>query len=113
MSPDHRIVPRHLFEARVLIRLSRGGQKLSVHGWVRDLSEGGLAAFVAEQFAIGEAVSLILSLPGSGKQMIEARVARRVGTQYGFQFTALSSEQRSAIRKAVGRQPAISCLGGK
>ena len=107
MNSDHRIVPRHMFETRILIRLRRGNRNVAAHGWVRDLSESGLGAFVAEQLVVGEIVSLLLSLPTSGKQEIPACVARQVGTQYGFQFTALSKEQRAAIRAALRKQPAI------
>jgi PilZ domain len=86
---------------------------MAVHGWVRDLSVSGLGAFVAEQLLVGETVTLLLSLPTSGKQEIPARVARQLGTQYGFQFTGLSKEQRAAIRAALGRQPAIPYSDGQ
>jgi hypothetical protein len=80
---------------------------MSAHGWVRDLSEGGLGAFVAEPLVVGETVSLLFSLPTFGKEEIPARVARQLGTQYGFQFTALSQEQRAAIHAELRRRPAI------
>lgn len=38
------------------------------HGWVRDLSENGLRAFVAEPLVAGETVSLLFSLPTFGKE---------------------------------------------
>lgn len=50
---------------------------------------------------------MLLPLPISGKQVIEARVTRALGTQYGFQFITLSKEQRAAIRAALTRQPAV------
>jgi len=113
MNSDNRIAPRHVFETRILIRLRRGSSNMAVHGWVRDLSVSGLGAFVAEQLLVGETVTLLLSLPTSGKQEIPARVARQLGTQYGFQFTGLSKEQRAAIRAALGRQPAIPYSDGQ
>ena len=81
-----------------MIRLQRGDRKVVTQGWVRDLSESGLGAFVAERLIIGETVSLLLSLPMFPKEEITARVARQLGTQYGFQFVSLSKEQRGAIR---------------
>jgi len=99
--------PRHAFEARILIRLQRGSQKLSLQGWVRNLSESGLGAFVAEALALGELVTLELPLPESSKQVIPAKVVRALGTEYGFQFTALSAEQRQQIRAALQDRPAI------
>jgi len=107
MSLDNRIGPRHVFETRILIRFYRGNRNMAAHGWVRDLSESGLGAFVAEPLVVGENVSLLLSLPTFGKEEIPARVARQLGTQYGFQFTGLSQEQRAAIQAALRRRPAI------
>lgn len=111
MTTDDRIAPRHVFEVRILIRFQRDNRNVATHGWMRDLSESGLGAFVAEQLVIGEVVSLGLSLPESGKLEIQARFARRLGTQYGFQFTALSKEQRGAIRAALRGQPTITLQG--
>jgi hypothetical protein len=101
MTSGSRIATRYVFEARILIRLHRGSQSLAVPGWARDLSESGLGAFVAEGLVVGEAVSLEIPLPASGKEVIPAKVTRQLGTQYGFQFTALSAEQRSSIRTAL------------
>ena len=102
-----RILPRHEFEARIRIRLERDRQKLSLQGWARDLSESGLGAFVAESLKPGELVTLEIPLPDSAKQIIPAKVVRTLGTQYGFQFTALSAEQRLRIRETLERQPVL------
>jgi hypothetical protein len=110
MNSDHRIAPRHKYETRILIRFHRGTHSFAVPGWVRDLSESGMGAFVAEPLTPGDMVTLLLVLPISGKHVIEARVTRALGTQYGFQFTALSREQRAAIRAALTKQPAIPYL---
>jgi hypothetical protein len=107
MTSDSRIAIRYVFESRILIRLHRGSQSLAVSGWARDLSESGLGAFVAEGLAIGELVSLEIPLPTSGKEVIPSTVTRQLGTQYGFQFTALSAEQRSSIRAALQGHPVI------
>jgi PilZ domain-containing protein len=107
----NRISPRHLFETRIRIRLQRDGQRLSLQGWARDLSETGLGAFVAQALIPGESVTLEISLPDSDKQEIPAKVACTLGTEYGFQFTALSAEQRTLIRAALNGQPAIPYHG--
>jgi hypothetical protein len=106
-GPEGRISPRHVFEKRIQIRLQRGGQNLSLEGWTRNLSEGGVNAFVAHSLALEECVTLEIELPESGKQMIPAQVVRTLGTQYGFRFTALSVEQRGQIREALKELPAI------
>jgi len=108
IKPDSRIATRHVFESRILIRLYRGGQKLALNAWARDLSESGLGAFIAQGLVVGESVSLEIPLSGSGKQVIAAVVSRQLGTLYGFQFTALSAEQRSSIRASLEGQPTIS-----
>jgi hypothetical protein len=108
-----RISPRHVFETRILIRLQRNSTKLSLQGWARDLSESGLGAFVAEALIPGELVMLEIPLPDSVKQVIPAKVVRALGTEYGFQFTALSAEQRRQIRATVAERPVIPFRGNR
>jgi len=107
MNSDNRIATRHVFESRIVIRFCRGSQKFSAQGWARDLSESGLGAFVAENLVIGELVTLQIPLGGAGKEVIAAKVSRQVGTQYGFQFTALSAEERIGIQAALKGQKEI------
>jgi hypothetical protein len=107
----NRISPRHMFETRIRIRLERDGKRLSLQGWVRNLSESGLGAFVAEALTLGESVTLEIPLPDSDKQVIPAKVVRALGTEYGFQFTGLSAEQRTRIRATLKGQPAIPYRG--
>jgi len=102
-----RISPRHAFETRIWIRLQRDGEKLILQGWSRDLSESGVGAFVAEALILSESVTLEIPLPDCDKQVIPAKVVRALGTEYGFQFTALSAEQRRQIRAALKERPAI------
>ena len=103
----NRISARHTFEAKIQIRLQRDSRKLSLQGWARDLSESGLAAFVAEALMLGELVTLEIPMGDSGKQTIPARVIRALGTEHGFQFTALSVEQRRQIQATLKDRPAI------
>jgi len=107
-SPAPEISPRHRFEARIDIRLRRGPQELSLQGWTRDLSESGLRAFVADPLEKGESVVFAIPLSDIGKQVIPAKVVRALGTDYGFEFTALSAEQRSHIQAVLSKCPALS-----
>src|SRR6266550_3132182 len=102
-----RMSPRHVFETRIRIRFQRDTQRLTLQGWSRDLSESGLGAFVAQALVLGELVTLEIPLPDSDKQAIPAKVARVLGTEYGFQFTALSAEQRSRIRATLKGHPSV------
>ena len=106
-----RISPRHVFETRVRIGLQRDNPSLTLQGWTRNLSEGGLNAFVAQALTVGEFVTLEIPLPGSGQHVIPAKVVRALGTEYGFQFTALSAEQRMQIRAMLKGRPAIPYRG--
>ncbi len=108
-----RISPRQVFEARIQIRLQRDNRKLSLQGWARDLSESGLGAFVAEALTLDELVTLEVPLLDSDKQAIPARVVRALGTEYGFQFTALSAEQRRQIRATLKGHPVIPYHGNR
>ncbi len=102
-----RMSPRHVFEIRIRIRLQRDTQRLTLQGWSRDLSESGLGASVAQALVLGELVTLQIPLPDSDKQVIPAKVARALGTEYGFQFTALSAAQRTRIRATLKGHPSV------
>jgi hypothetical protein len=103
----NRIVPRYPFEVRIKIQVERGEDPLETDGWVRDLSESGLGAFVAAAILMGESVTLRVPLPNGIELVIPAKVTRSLGTQYGFQFTALSAEQRNEIVRALAGKKAI------
>ena len=59
---------------------------------------------MAENFEMGELVTLQLPVGVSGNEVIAAKVSRRAGTQYGFQFTALSADQRLGIQAVLRRK---------
>jgi len=101
-----RIVPRYQFEVRFKIHVERCGETLVTEGWARDLGESGIGAFVAAHLLVGEHATLRIPLPDGSELVIPAKVKRNLGTQYGFQFTALSPEQRNQILRAVeGSKP--------
>jgi PilZ domain len=108
VSPAPEISPRHRFEARIDIRLQRGEKALILLGWARDLSESGLRAFVADPLEKGESVICEIPLSGNDKQVIPAKVVRSLGTDYGFEFTALSAEQRDHIQSTLRKCQALS-----
>ena len=93
-----RILPRHQFEARVKIEIVRDNETRLTEGWARDMSESGLGAFVGAELFLGEVVTLRIPLPNGTELVIPAKIIRSLGTEYGFQFTALSRQQRGEIR---------------
>ena len=96
-----RIAPRYEFEGRIRICVERSPQNLVMDGWARDISETGLCAFVAHGLILREDVTLEIRLSPAEKLTIPARVVRSLGTQYGFQFRALSADQRAEILSTV------------
>ena len=112
MPSVQRIADRFPFETRIRIRVTRGGQTLALGGWTRDLSETGVSAFVAESIEHGEEVELDVPLGDGVHPTIPARTARSLGTQYGFEFTALSAAQRAGIRAVTkGKAPLTNPRG--
>ena len=106
-ASGRRVATRHVFDTHIHIFLRRGEQQLALQGWSRDLSESGVGAFVAGDLIPGESVTIQIPLTDSRKEVIPASVATRAGTRYGFQFTALSTEQRQLIRAALEAQPVV------
>ena len=68
---------------------------------------------MAEALTPGESVTLEIPLLDSDKQVIPAKVVRALGTEYGFQFTALSAEQRRQIRATLEERPVIPYHGNR
>ena len=105
-----RILPRHEFDARMKIEVEREHKTRVTAGWARDLSENGLGAFVGADLIIGETATLTIPLRNEEDLVIPAQVTRKVGTEYGFQFTALSPKQRHQIRSVLSKSKMIPFL---
>ena len=96
-----RISPRYVFEARFRISVQRNGKNLVFEGRARDISEGGLGAFVGQVLSTGELVTLTIPVPGLETAALRAQVSRALGTEYGFQFITLSPLQRACLQTLV------------
>lgn len=102
-----RIVPRYPFEARFKIQIDRPQGPVATEGWARDISESGVGAFVATPLEMGESATLRVPLAKGVELVVPAKVTRILGTQYGFQFQALSAQQRDQILRAVAGKRAM------
>jgi len=79
----------------------------NLHGRTKNISESGMAATVAGDLALGEVVDLQFQLPGTGAALtVRADVRYRQGSQYGFNFIGLTTEQAQTIRRALAKFPA-------
>lgn len=83
------------------IEFTRGGEKVSTDGWARDLSESGIGAFVGTEMFLEQLATVLIPLGPDRELAVPVKVVRILGTEYGFQFLALSSTQREQIRQLV------------
>jgi c-di-GMP-binding flagellar brake protein YcgR len=95
---DLRQTPRRKIHTHLKISRMIDGQKKLVPGYVRNISEGGIAAFVPGQLSVGEVVELEFTIPNLGKIIAERARVRTVEIfQHGLEFVGLSELSRRAI----------------
>lgn len=100
--------PRHTVDVRVLVTHGPDERsKDSAYGRSRDVSEGGIGTLLpAAKLAVGEVVNLEFSLPGSDERLsVRGMVRHQTGFMIGFEFLAITSEQRRIIRRACTLLP--------
>ncbi len=91
---------RYRADFRVSVNHLLGDHYQEVEGHCRDLSEAGIGILLATELSLGEVGSLSMTFPGADSPWEPRAVVRhRRGYQYGFEFLALSSEQRDALTK--------------
>lgn len=90
--------PRYRAEFRVTVSYLFGNKHQKIEGHCRDLSQAGIGILLAEELATGEVVGLSFLFPGSAVPWeVRAVVRYRRGYQYGFEFLALTAEQRTSL----------------
>jgi c-di-GMP-binding flagellar brake protein YcgR len=95
---DLRQTPRRKIHTHLKISRTIDGQKKLVPGYVRNISEGGIAAFVPGQLSVGEVVELEFTIPDLEKTIRErARVRTIEVFHHGLEFVALSEFSRRVI----------------
>ena len=98
-AKERRQFPR--FRAEMKLEIFRPGADRALKGHVSDIGEGGVGGTIVGELAEGED----LTLEVSGSPLLRpvrapATVRHRISFRYGFQFTALSREQRTLITAA-------------
>ncbi len=77
--------------------LTQDGYK-SFEGRCREIAEAGLGAIIATELAVGEIVSLEISLPSPYQPLkLRSVLRRQKGLFHGFEFLELQPEQRDVI----------------
>ena len=100
---------RYPLDIRISLQVFREGETISVWGRSSELGEDGIGGTVTTQLEPGEVVSMELSLPLTPFPIkCRALVRYRDGLRHGFEFLALSPQQREAIRKLCQALPPAS-----
>jgi TonB family protein len=102
-QPSRRRGRRYGVQARLEVTVLRSGIPDTVPGRLLNLSEGGIGAFLAGELLPGEAVGVEFQLSAVGDPLrLRALVRHHDKLRSGMEFTGLSAEQQTAIRKWVG-----------
>ena len=90
--------PRYRSDFPVTLSHFLGSHYRTIEGHCRDLSEAGIGILLAAELDQGEVIGLSFCLPGSALAWeVRAVVRYRRGYQYGFEFLALTHEQRGLL----------------
>src|SRR6266852_6243893 len=92
--------PRYALDIRLAVHVFRTGANASLWGRSSELGEDGIGGTLTGELETGEVVSMELSLPLAASPLkFRALVRYRKGLHHGFEFLALSKEQRETIRR--------------
>jgi c-di-GMP-binding flagellar brake protein YcgR len=98
---EFRRYSRRDIDVRIKIALNNNGVQTFVYGRGNDIAEGGMAAYISMEMAIGSRIKMELQLPYSQQPLkIAATVRNRYGFRYGLEFTVMSDKDREIIRRA-------------
>lgn len=92
--------PRYNVDVRLRLIVAKDGKSAVVHGRGNDISEDGLALFVAHDFEVGQRVEVEFTLPYSRQPLrVWIAIRNRNGYRYGVEFLNLSQPQRLEIAR--------------
>lgn len=98
-GPSRRRVPRFRTLASLDVTVLRSGIPDTLPGRALNLCERGMGAVIAGELNPGESVGVELRLSAAGAALRTKAVVRyQDKLRYGFEFTAISADQRNAIR---------------
>jgi hypothetical protein len=97
-SDSRRRFSRYAIDVRVAVSVFRSGATHSLWGRSNELGEDGVGGTLTGALEPGEVVSMELSLPLAPYPIkCRALVRYRQGLRHGFEFLALTREQRDTI----------------
>jgi hypothetical protein len=93
-----RRTPRMGINMHLKIFRTIGCEKKLVPGYARNISEGGLAAFIPAQVFMDERLELKFTLPGTDRELTVTAIVRLIEKfQYGLEFARLDEIARNLI----------------
>ncbi|HVO81831.1 MAG TPA: PilZ domain-containing protein [Terriglobales bacterium] len=97
---------RYALDVRLLVNVFRSGDTLSLWGRSHELGEDGIGGTLTGELEPGEVVSMEISLPLAPYSLkVRALVRYRDGLRHGFEFLALSREQRDTLGRVCETLP--------
>jgi len=92
--------PRYPVDMRISVEIFRSGETTALWGRSNELGEDGIGGTLTGELEPGEVVSMELSLPLAAYPLkLRALVRYRIGLRHGFEFLAMSDEQRDVLRR--------------
>ncbi len=92
--------PRYTVDARLAVQVFRGGQTTSLWGRSNELGEDGVGGTLTGPVEPGEVVSMELTVPLAAQPIkLRALVRYRSGLRHGFEFLAVTGQQRDLLRR--------------
>ncbi len=90
--------PRYSLDIRITMQLFREGEVISLWGRTNEMGRDGIGATLTGQLQQGEVVTMELTLPRCSRAIkIRALVRYRDGLRHGFEFLALTADQRRIV----------------
>ena len=101
---DLRRSRRYGINTHLKILRSVNGQQKIIPGYARNISTGGLAAFVPTQLTIGERLEVQFAFPGFPENLTVAGVVRTIERwQHGIEFIKLDNATERIIAERCSR----------
>jgi PilZ domain len=92
--------PRYPADIRISLQVFRSGEILSLWGRSNELGADGIGATLTRQLEPGEVAAMEFTFPMTAYPMkLRALVRYRDGLRHGFEFLALTSEQRESLAR--------------
>ena len=94
--------PRYPVDIRLVVQIFRSGQTTSLWGRSNELGVDGVGGTMTGELEVGEVVSMELAIPLAAYPLkIRALVRYRIGLRHGFEFLAVTEQQRDVLRRVV------------